>query len=214
MSGFFFARKKINMIRKILAALAVLAAAVITPVAMSAPAAAAPPCVGVWTVGVGGFVLGPQDSRFFNVHQPVGYAGWDAQAGLNELHRLVYDHRRMCPGDQIKIIGHSQGAGIIHTFAQRNPWLAPAASAILLGDPKRMGPPEGHGMAHDVIPNWHVLHGVDNNFGGWPTVTVCRRADGVCNRPGGSFVGNPAHSAYEFNVHWYPNRANGHWFWP
>lgn len=197
----------------VIVTLAFVAALVAVPFTPVLPAAtAAPPCVGVWTIGVGGLVVGPQDSGYFNVQQPVGYAGLDAQAGLNELHRLVYDHRAACPGDFVKVIGHSQGAGIVHVFAQRNPGLAGVASAILLADPKRQGPPEGDGMSNGVIPQWHVLYGVDRNYGGWPTLDICNQRDGVCNLPGGSFVGNPSHSDYLFDVHAYPNRANGRIF--
>ena len=198
--------------KRFLAALSMVVLSSAGTLAVSASTAGADSvtdCTGTWSVGVGGFTLGPQDSAYIQgVNQRVGYAGWDAQAGLNELGRLVFAHRDACPGDHIKIVGHSQGAGIVHVFAQRNPGFG-NANAVLLADPKRPAGPEGPGMSTYIPQGWHLLAGNDGDYGGWATWTVCNQHDGVCNVNGGAFVGNPSHGNYDYNAQDYDNGSNG-----
>lgn len=196
--------------KRILTAMALLLGflgAVLLPVGSAG--AAAGECAGTFTLGVGGLTAGPQTSAYFNAQQPVGYNGLDSNDGLRELGRLFWLHRNACPGDHIKIIGHSQGAGIVHQFTQQNP--NPGnVNAVLVADPKR-APGPGNGGMMQIIP-FHPLSGIDGDFGGWPTLTICNHDDGVCNLEGGSFVGNPSHGNYDMNVWAYGNWDNGVWF--
>ena len=178
-----------------------------TPSALLAAPAAAGPCVGTWTIGIGG--LGNNDSSSFpTVHQRVGYDSANARSGEDELNRLVRQHRAWCGRDHIKIIGHSQGAGLAHAWAAANPGF-PNTNLILLADPKRAPGPGAGGMSQLLGFMGYPMAGVDNHFGGIPTLTICNRTDGVCSLDGGPFVFNPAHSAYDFDVRNYVNWGNG-----
>src|SRR5437762_9214969 len=103
--------------RKFYVALLTLFLALGTSAAVAISSGAVANAAGTWTIGVGGFGNG-DSSVFPTVNQRVGYsAGLSAQDvrnGVNELNRLVRDHHTRYPADHIKIIGHSEGAAVVH----------------------------------------------------------------------------------------------------
>ena len=175
-------------------------------------ASAAAPCVGTWSVGVGG--LNDNTSQTFEgrVNQRVGYNSYDTQGGVNELNRLVRQHRSQCPGDHIKMLGHSGGAAVVHVWVSQNGNIG-KVSAVLLADPKRAAGPGAQGFAGTDWPfnTIRPLAGTDANFRGVPVLTVCHNNDHICNSAdpftGGYATG--AHGRYEFNANAYANNANG-----
>jgi predicted alpha/beta-fold hydrolase len=40
--------------------------------------------------------------------------------GVNELNRLIRDHRNACPGQHVKAVGFSLGAAVVHTWVTEN----------------------------------------------------------------------------------------------
>lgn len=166
-----------------------------------------------WDVVVGGFVFsGGQDSRgFVGYDQPVGYNSYDTQGGVNELNRLIRQHRAACPGDWISMTGHSGGAAVVHAWIEQNGNIG-NINAVLLADPKRAAGPGGPGFAQtdwpfNTIP---TLAGANANFRGVPTLTLCRARDHICNSQsdwGGYFSG--VHGAYDFDVNHYSKTGNG-----
>ncbi|WP_280465793.1 cutinase family protein [Nocardia brasiliensis] len=206
------------------AAVAVLAAMPVAAVT-GAGAASADPCTGTWSIGIGG--LGNNNSSDFwgRVNQPVGYDSNNPITGVWEVERLMWSHRDQCPGDHIKLIGHSEGAGIVHTVVTRNPGFG-NANAILLADPKRgWEQPGGPGMADLAFAWWvqpfapwfpgflsYPLAGVDDYYGDWPVLSVCHWQDWVCNTEAvaGFSHATGLHSwAYDFNSWAYGDWDNG-----
>lgn len=185
--------------------------------AIAAPAQAAPPCVGTWTIGIGG--LGNNDSSVFpTVNQRVGYNSVDTRSGVNELNRLIRDHRNACPGDFIKAIGHSGGAAALHVWVSENGGGFGRISVVLLADPKRAAGPGGPGFAQtdfpfNVLP---TLAGSDANFRGVPVLTICNIPDHICNSQAGwqGYVFAGDHARYDFDVNHYANNASGVVFRP
>lgn len=197
--------------RKLLVALAVAASAVTVPSVAQAdtPINA---CVGTWSVVVGG--LNNNDSVGFpNANQRVGYFSYDTRAGVNELNRLARDHRRACPGDHVKAVGHSGGAAVVHVWAAENgPTFGGNVNVVLIADPKRPAGPGGPGFAQTDWPfnTMPPLAGADGNYGGMTALQVCRRSDHICNSQadwGGYFRGT--HTAYNMDVNAYSNNASG-----
>lgn len=194
--------------------LAVVVAGISTGVATTA---SADPCIGTWVIGVGGFTTsGPgvfgQDSMYVWSNQPVGYNTSDPASGVNELSRLFWFHRDQCPGDHIRIVAHSEGAAIAHAFVTANPD-AGNANAVLLADPKYVGPPGGPGLAASGGFLGWPLAGVDDWFGGWPVLTVCNSDDVICNSPAGWFgYFTGAHGRYDMNGFDYGDWDAGVWF--
>lgn len=176
-------------------------------------AGAAAPCVGRWDVGVGGFVAtGGQDSAYIgNVNQRVGYNSYDTQGGVNELNRLVREHRAQCGGDWIQMTGHSGGAAVVHAWIEQNGNIG-RIGAVLLGDPKRAAGPGGPGFAQTDWPfnTLPTLAGANANFRGVPTLTVCNGGDHICNSQAGweGYLFFGAHN-YNYNAKSYAQGGNG-----
>ncbi|WP_067813720.1 cutinase family protein [Nocardia inohanensis] len=172
-------------------------------------------CTGVWAIGIGGF--GDNTSSVFTpfVNQPVGYNSADPMSGLNEIDRLFWQHRGQCPGDHIKLIGHSEGAGLLHAWVTNHQDVGDA-NAILLADPKRAAGPGWAGLSstpgNGLIG--YPLAGVDDWFGGFPTLTVCNSDDQVCDTSAGwwGYLFGGAHSRYDFNVWDYGDWDSGVWY--
>lgn len=165
--------------------------------------AQAAPCGGTYSLGVGGVTGG--DSRVFGATQPVGYSAlpfaFSIDEGVRELDRLYHDQRRVCPGQRVKVIGHSNGAAVVST------WFSLAhrhnTSGILLGNPKR----EGTGIsAITGLPNGPT----NSNYNGAPVLDVCQVRDPICNHPAGPngyFDGT--HTNYAYSPNAYSDYANG-----
>lgn len=176
--------------------------------------ATAQSCPDVWTIGVGGFVLGGwQESAYFNADQRIGYNVWNPVEGKNWFSDAMWNMRNACPATHITAIGHSEGAGLIHAWVTENQGF-PNANAVLIGDPKRNGWDTGAGMARfggSLFPGY-PLAGVDDWFGDFPTLQVCRWDDGVCRTeagPNGYIEGR--HGWYNFNVWDYTWSPTGTW---
>lgn len=197
-----------------------VAAAILLALGITTPASASETpinqCVGTWSVVVGG--LGNNDSLGFDgMNQRVGYNSFDTRWGINELNRLVWDHRNACPGDRIRAVGHSGGAAVVHRWATENgQHFQGKASIVLLADPKRPAGPDGPGFAATDFPfnvTFNGLAGADNNYGGLPALQVCNKSDHICNA-WASWDGylNGTHNNYVFDVNHYPFGINGQWY--
>lgn len=193
---------------------AILLAITSTATVFVASSNAALPCRGTWDVVVGG--LNNNNSEgFINADQRVGYNSYDTRSGVNELNRLVRDHRRACPGDWIKIVGHSGGAAVAHVWVTENGGGFGRVNAVLLADPKRPAGPGGPGFAQTDWPFNTVppLAGADNFYSGVPVLQVCNNSDHICNSQSdwGGYM-NGTHNAYDFDVNHYSNHGNGVWY--
>ncbi|WIC88975.1 serine hydrolase [Rhodococcus phage Shagrat] len=170
-------------------------------------------CVGTWSVVVGG--LGNNDSNgFTNANQRVGYNSFDTRSGVNELNRLARDHRRACPGDHVKVVGHSGGAAVAHVWVSENGHtFGGNVNVVLLADPKRPAGPGGAGFAATDFPFNLIapLAGADANYRGVPVLQVCNSTDHICNSQAGwdGYLFGGAHNDYNFDVNAYSNSANG-----
>ncbi|WP_218008919.1 cutinase family protein [Nocardia jiangxiensis] len=214
-------RKKRKIMRKAMALLAAMLLALGFPaIAGSAAQAQADPCTGTWSIVMGGFTLaGPgvtgETSAYLIGDQPVGYNSADPMSGYNELNRLFWLHRSQCPADHIKIVGHSEGAGIVHAWVTNNQG-AGNYNAVLLADPKRDAGPGGPGLSstpgNQLIG--YPLAGTDNWFGGVPVLEVCNHDDEICDTSAGwyGYLFAGAHSRYDFNAYDYSNTASGVWY--
>lgn len=205
------------MIKKTLAALGGTALAlgmILVPAAGTASAAS--PCTGTWSVVVGG--LGNGDSLgFANENQRVGYNSIDTRSGINELNRLIRDHRNACPGDWIKAVGHSGGAAVVHRWATENGHdFQGSANIVLLSDPKRpAGLPGGQGFAGTTFPFNVIgngLAGTDGDYGGLPALSVCQIRDVICASDAGwgPYLFENIHGRYNLDVRTYSNHGNGY----
>lgn len=179
------------------------------------PTARADACLGTWSIGIGG--SGDNTPSIFSpyVDQPVGYNSLDPISALDEIDRLFWLHRNECPFDHIRLIGHSEGAAILHAWITANPNVA-NTNAILLSDPKRAPGPGGGGLSS--IPGnrlvGYPLAGVDDWFGTVPVLTVCNHDDQICDISAGwwGYVTAGAHERYDFNVWDYGNWDSGVWY--
>jgi cutinase len=199
-----------------LAAAAVAVTAIAVPFLAPDAPARADDCTGTWSIGVGGFRIGldgfGENSSYLAVNQPVGYNSADPMSGLNELNRLFWQHRDACPEDHVKLIGHSEGAGIIHAWVTANQGVE-NANAILLSDPKRAAGPGSAGLANNPLGVLlgYPLAGVDANFGDFPVLSVCQHDDVICNEEAGWygywFAG--AHGRYNFDANAYGDWDSG-----
>lgn len=182
--------------------------------ALGVGTASAETCTARWDVAVGGLNgAGAQDSRYLpNANQYVGYNSYDTQAGVNELNRLVRQHRAACPGDHISMTGHSGGAAVVHVWIEQNGNIG-NINAVLLADPKRAAGPGGPGFAQTDWPfnTIQPLAGANANFRGVPTLTVCRASDHICNSQAGwdGYAFRNAHGAYDMNVKAYATNSSG-----
>lgn len=170
-------------------------------------------CTGTWTVVVGG--LNNNDSTgFLNANQRVGYNSYDTRAGINELNRLARDHRSFCPGDHVKIVGHSGGAAVVHQWLSENGQTFGNVNAVLLADPKRPAGPGGQGFAGTDFPFNQInngLAGTNANYGGVPTLSICNASDHICNSAAdwNGYLFGGSHGNYDFNTADYGNWGNG-----
>ncbi|RJQ74700.1 cutinase family protein [Pseudonocardiaceae bacterium YIM PH 21723] len=153
---------------------------------VSETAANAAPCEGTYTIVVGGTNSTWDNDGFVgNIQQHVGYPnlipnGAAAQAGADELNRLVNIQRQQCPGQHVKMGGYSLGAAAVHIWVTQHGDAFGNVNAVLLADPKRQGGPGASGST-DV---WGVvgapLAGVDRFFGGVPVKSICNW-DYICD---------------------------------
>lgn len=207
-----------SKIRALILAGLAAATVVVLPAASGTATAHADPCVGSWHIGVGGLSVSGsgtgQDSRYIASDQPVGYNSADPASGYNELGRLFWQHRNDCPGDHIEIVGHSEGAAIVHQWVADNQG-AGNFGAVLLADPKRAAGP-GSGGSSDTFPfnvsPWPVP-GKDANFGDVPVLEVCNHDDIICESDAGWYgYLTGRHTAYDFNSYDYADDVSGIWY--
>ncbi|MFI5776143.1 hypothetical protein [Nocardia sp. NPDC051570] len=200
----------------------ITATAVIWSLAATAEPAAAGPvtCAGSWSLGVGGFTFGSfgggrQDSRYMVADQHIEYNTFRPMSGVGEINRQFWLHRRACPDDHIKLIGHSEGAGLVHAWVSAHQRVR-NADAVLVADPKRSPGPGGPGLAATMITFLvgEPLVGTDANFGAFPVLSVCNRDDVICNINAGwtGYLIRNAHGAYHLDAAHYPDDASGTWF--
>lgn len=202
------------MIKRWLASLVLALVIGVSPLA--APAQAYPSCDGTWSLGVGGLSLSLvqgswEDSRYVQADEPIGFDSLNPAAGLRELDRRYHSHRATCPGDWVEIVGHSEGAGIVHAWVTEHQD-EQLVSAVLLADPKQ----HPNGLASHPL-GWLIgypLAGTDAEFGSVPVLQVCHRDDVVCNRPAGWFgyVLTRTHTSYNTDPDVYPDGVSGIWF--
>lgn len=174
--------------------------------------AKAAPCIGTWTIGIGGFTLtgSPgtwESSSYIKADEDVAYNSTDPASGVARLDAVFWQHRSACPADHIKIVGHSEGAGIVHAWVTQHRWIT-NANTVLLSDPKSLhGPGIGYSIAFFGWP----LGGVDADFGLFPVLSVCNHDDVICNSPSGwtGYVSGGAHQRYDFNAFDYSNSGAG-----
>ena len=191
-----------------------------------APAAYAASCDGTYTIVVGGFT--DRDSTIFrgNVSQRVGYSAevnsQSARQGVDELNKLIRNHRAACPGQHAKVVGFSEGAAVAHIWVTENWKSFGNVNAVLIADPKRepngLG---GNGLAGQAPSKAFgpivgpPLVGVDRFFGNVPTVSLCAD-DIICDElaPSGwiGYAQQKHTHNYDFNVDAYSNNGVGQWF--
>jgi cutinase len=184
------------------------------------PGAPAPVSSGdTWTIVVGGF-NDPQGTVFTgDVDARVVYSaaltGASTREGVDQLNRMVREHRAAHPGDHIKIVGYSQGAAVVHTWTTENAGTVDNVNSVLIADPKRAAGPGGTGISGHPVTGivGSPTSGADRNFGNIPTVSVCTN-DVICDTNAQSgLAGYPReHGNYSFNVNDYSNTGNGQWF--
>ncbi|TCC40469.1 cutinase family protein [Kribbella speibonae] len=209
--------------KKLAALVAGLVAAAGGVYVVAAPAATADDCGGTYTIVVGGTGDNDSNAPYWsgNISQRVGYPaqpiGINARQGVNELNRLIRDHRNACPGQHVKAVGFSLGAAVVHTWVTENWQTFDNVNAVLIADPKRAAGPENAGVAgHPAVAPviGAPLAGADNFFGNVPVLTLCTD-DIICNLDARSGVPGyiwGAHGNYNFNVDAYSDDARGQWF--
>ena len=176
-------------------------------------------CDGETSVGVGGLYVALngtyENSAYIGADVAVGYDSLNPGQGLANLGYTVDMLRAECPADHLKLVGHSEGAALVHAWVSAHPF-AENVSAVLISDPKRVAGPGWAGLA-DVPGAWLVgypLAGVDANFGAVPVLNVCRHDDMVCNTQAGWFgYFTGAHTSYNYSPDAYPDYASGIWFY-
>lgn len=162
------------------------------------PATAGAACAPRTVIAIGGFNDG-QANVFPNgsVDVKVQYSGSlnDMEGGIRALTDTVNRVKRDCPGTTPVITGHSQGGAIAHVYLQRNPG---GKIGVLFGEPKMA--PTGASKGIFALGGPPVA-GVDANFGGNPTVSLCQKRDGVCNDTPDGWIGyaQGVHGQYPFN---------------
>lgn len=195
-------------------------AAAATTVAPSANAEPAP-CAPTHSIVVGGMevrVYYPllrvddyTESASFTGDTLVSYHTLNPEQGIAALDAAVNTARTTCPATHLRIVGHSMGAAVVHIWAQRHPGY-PNTNLVLLADPKRAPGPGAGGLA-GIPAAWLLgppIMGVDSNFGGIPTLTVCDERDIICEAsttPRGYMTG--AHQAYSFDAADYDDTTTG-----
>lgn len=187
----------------------------------AAPAAAdSGGCTGNYSIGVGGLSLGfPggswENSAYVVADFRVGYDSLNPLQGLRNLEIAYDNHRGMCPDDRIKLVGHSEGAALVHVWVTEHPD-ATNVSAVLLADPKRVAGPGNAGLAANPLGVLigYPLAGVDARFGSVPVLSVCHQLDAVCNERPAGWLGyvSGAHTSYNTVADMYPYGVSGIWF--
>lgn len=184
-------------------------------------------CRGTFTIGVGGFNNNAgvgffQDSLYVPSDQPVGYPSLNLDAGAAELARLFDEHRNYCPGDHIKMLGHSGGAAVVHKWVSAHKDVQ-NANAILVADAKRAAGPGGPGLAGwtplgvqvgELAAMVGIFKGsqpADADFGDFPVLTICNAGDFICNTDAGpiGYMTTDIHGRYDMNPWNYDNWARG-----
>lgn len=204
-----------NRMRALLSVLVFVAGLVVFPAVALPTQSQADTCGRTYTFGVGGLFIGPggtgtDSGAFQTVNQRIGYNTFDPVSGIRELDRLVQHHRSQCPRDHIKIIGHSEGAAIVHVWVTEHQNFG-NANAVLLADPKRVAGPGGPGLSSQGGFLGYPLAGVDDWFGHFPVLTVCYHDDWVCDVNAGpvGYAVRSAHSNYQFDVNAYSDWGSG-----
>jgi len=191
-------------LRSILAAALMTVGLAVPAQAALAPAASA--CPAEFSFGVAGF--GDGQSTLWNgrTDVQVHYSGWlnDMEGGVGALTRDVNAFRAHCPGTRLILVGHSQGAAIVHVYITRNPWLNGLATGVLYSDPKQLGTGESQ---HLFAIGGYPVAGTDDFFNGVPVTSLCHVRDTICNNPPGwdilgwnGYMREGAHGAYPFNA--------------
>lgn len=210
--------------RKLAALVAGLVAAAGGVYVVAAPAAQAADCGGTYTIVVGGTGDNDSNAPYWqgNISQRVGYPaqpiGYNARQGVNELNRLIRDHRNVCPDQHVKAVGFSLGAAVVHTWVTENWQTIDNVNAVLIADPKRAaGPGSAGAAAHPLVAPvvGAPLAGADNFFGDIPTLTLCTD-DIICDANAASglpgYLWEGRHGNYNFNVDVYTDDARGQWY--
>lgn len=202
-------------------ALALSAVLAVVSIYFAAPATAAPAsCTGDYSIGVGGLKASLfsgtwEDSSYVYADQRIGYDSMNPMQGLNNLAAAYTAHRAECPADHVTLIGHSEGAGIVHAWVSTHQD-ATNTNAVLIADPKRAAGPGTAGLA-SIPGSWIIgypLAGVDADFGTVPVLSVCHWDDVICNVGTGwyGYVVAGSHLDYDFYASDYPDDASGVWF--
>lgn len=167
-------------------------------------------CLSTWSIGVGGYTMtgNPgtwETSEYITADQHVEYNSIDPASGVSVLGSLINRHRLECPSDHIKIVGHSEGAAIVHAWVTEHKQES-NINAVLIADPKFL---QGPGLS--VVYNVWPLGGVDANFGNFPVLTVCNSDDMICDTKAGwmGYVAEGAHQRYDMNSFDYNNYSTG-----
>lgn len=199
-----------NLIGKVISIMSVFLLALGSSLGISNAATPSSVCTGVYNVVIGGLAVsiqgGWQSSAYLSNGQRVEYDSWRPLQGLENLNSAIQDHRNQCPGDHIKIVGHSEGAAIAHQWIAEHHGFG-RINGILLADPKRVAGPGWAGLA-DIPGSFLIgypLSGVDANFGDTPVLTICQHDDMVCNTEAGWFgyLFTGAHVRYNFDANYY-----------
>lgn len=203
-------------IRSILATVLMVVGLTVPATAVLAPSASAERCTGTWSIVVGGFTVHGagtwQNSGYLHGNRRVEYNSTEPWQGLGNLNAAIWQHRTACRNDHIKLIGHSEGAMIVHVWVTQNQGFS-RLNAVLLADPKR-SPGPGSGGISSSLPGFgiHVAPwtGTDNWFGNIPVLTVCNRDDVICNTDAGWFgYLTGAHTRYNYSAFSYGNFERG-----
>lgn len=197
--------------KKVLAAVAVVALLIGGLFALTRSSADAASCNGTFSIGVGG-VGGGNSLYIRNVTARVNYSAlpfsFSIQEGVNNLNKIYQDQRRQCPGQHVKVVGHSGGAAVAHVWlTQQGPT---NTNVVLLADPKRPAGPGGPGVGAITGFLGYPLAGVDNFYRNVPVLSICNAGDGICNINGGPvgyFTG--VHQQYNFDANAYNDTGNG-----
>lgn len=157
-------------------------------VAFLAPTSKADTC-GTLRLGIGGFNGGWEDSRYVLADTHIGYWSYTPEKAVFDLQGVAERHRAVCQSGRIVIVGHSLGAAIAHTWAERNPDFGNVL-LVLNGSPRQLG---GTG--------WPTLGGPSGHFGGNQVIQNCNyRFDLWCDT---SVLSLDGHGAYDNNAYHY-----------
>lgn len=202
------------MTRFVRSIMAVLSAVLLTigMVSVGTANAGGPSCPADKVFAVGGF--NDPKAGGFAVHgdHVVAYsANLNAmEEGIGALKRDVDAFRANCPGSRVVVTGHSQGAAIAHVYLSRHGSGLRNAAAVLYSDPKQAHSGEANGL---FLLGGAPIAGTDANFGGVPTVSLCRHRDVICNRGAGwgPYLFEGVHGQYDFNARLHAGKTGVIW---